>query len=797
MRELNYKNYIYGFINENRYIIEPMISGFLGLATFGVPGAIAGLSLSILEQFLFNYNYISYKYPTKIFVGLTAGYSVYPSYLTSLAGGIISITPAKYTLGIIDKYNISYPLIASLSGASYGGVRGALYGGAISTLDELLIYFNITNKHYLTYSSVAVTTCNTIFSKSLIVDSLSAGFGAWLANYEESVDVKLIPSNFAKDLYKGHANVLKPETIDKFTNEYVENIFTNQIITQKITLDMIKFQQSIIYQFEHIDANIGDGTKKFRTAAAHYVTCVVLISFSGLYFRLLQEYFQSRLYAELENDLKEVLFTNDNLLRITYNKSDHILVDNFQRDAEIIAYKGSEIISGSFFKIADSIHSLSFLVLNSPDILLYSIIYNQLSHYISSFLSTQISTLDSQIKMQESVISTYLKHDIQNIRVITERNGVNYSAKKLSFLYAELHQYQSLKNQLSLCFETYLGLSAMLDLVFNYYVTFSKVSNGKLEFEDRTQILYSSKRFFRVFTIKTKSMQDIEAVYKSIQRVELFLEKAANISQFSSNTCTDSVFRQFEQSETKDLLLSGLQITVSNQMLLNVDSLSLKFGQVYGLTGPSGSGKTSLVSEIAGVSTNGLCGKGIILYPFGTKVVTVSQEDYFPLNVTLQEAIFYPEEVNNSKIDEVVYLLEALKITKFELGQMEDWDSVLSGGQKKKILIISSLIKNPDILILDEAFNGLDKKSINEAQNLVKQKLKESLIISVDHNTYTNNQTGFYDHLLKVINETLIVKENIHDYDKLFTNNQNTDRLCMNDDFRSFIFGEEFTRLEE
>ena len=79
------------------------------------------------------------------------------------------------------------------------------------------------------------------------------------------------------------------------------------------------------------------------------------------------------------------------------------------------------------------------------------------------------------------------------------------------------------------------------------------------------------------------------------------------------------------------------------------------------------------------------------------------------------------------------------------------------GGQKKKIIIVSAIIKHPGILILDEAFNGLDSKSAREIQDLVKLNFAKSLVISIDHNTDN------HDNLLQISNQRLTFINSVED----------------------------------
>jgi ABC-type uncharacterized transport system fused permease/ATPase subunit len=95
-----------------------------------------------------------------------------------------------------------------------------------------------------------------------------------------------------------------------------------------------------------------------------------------------------------------------------------------------------------------------------------------------------------------------------------------------------------------------------------------------------------------------------------------------------------------------------------------------------------------------------------------------------------------------------------------DLHTEKEWATILSGGQKRKIAIIGAILKEPNIVILDEVFNGLDAASVKIAQRMLKQYLPETLMLIVDHNYELNNYKleghgHFYDGQLHLENQEL------------------------------------------
>ncbi|WP_341786853.1 ABC transporter ATP-binding protein [Rickettsia endosymbiont of Cantharis rufa] len=71
--------------------------------------------------------------------------------------------------------------------------------------------------------------------------------------------------------------------------------------------------------------------------------------------------------------------------------------------------------------------------------------------------------------------------------------------------------------------------------------------------------------------------------------------------------------------------------------------------------------------------------------------------------------------------------------------------------KREKIGTIKAIISNPKILILDEVFANLDKTSIENAQQALKEFLPETLMLVVYHDGKSHDYNNSYDHFIKSI----------------------------------------------
>ena len=168
-----------------------------------------------------------------------------------------------------------------------------------------------------------------------------------------------------------------------------------------------------------------------------------------------------------------------------------------------------------------------------------------------------------------------------------------------------------------------------------------------------------------------------------------------------------------------------------NSILENVN-FNLEKGKIYGLVGANGSGKRTLLKIILGLYKS----KGKV-YINGYDVKKNFKEaiskvsgvvDYVSLYEFLNAKenlryFAYLYDVPVKRVDEV------LDIVKLD-GNDRKLVRYYSLGMKQKLGIAISLLKDPDILILDEPTNGLDPKSISELRSTLKSFKDKTIIIS-------------------------------------------------------------------
>lgn len=172
-------------------------------------------------------------------------------------------------------------------------------------------------------------------------------------------------------------------------------------------------------------------------------------------------------------------------------------------------------------------------------------------------------------------------------------------------------------------------------------------------------------------------------------------------------------------TEEPVIAISGLWMNYSDRMVLKGIDLEVYRGQIIGYIGPNGAGKSTTVKIMLGL-VEGYNGK-----------VEIFGRDIADGDVTYKKRIGYVPEVAElydslTAREYLTFIGELYGITRSDadykaeklmklLGLEKAYDSRLatfSKGMKQKVLLISSMLHDPDILFLDEPLSGLDANSV-------------------------------------------------------------------------------------
>ena len=225
-----------------------------------------------------------------------------------------------------------------------------------------------------------------------------------------------------------------------------------------------------------------------------------------------------------------------------------------------------------------------------------------------------------------------------------------------------------------------------------------------------------------------------------------------------------------------DIEIKYAKKSFNNKVVLDVANVEIKSNNIYALVGMNGSGKSTLINGLAGIekfteSEVYYDGKSL---EESRENISLMLQNYYIFNDTAKNNILFPVKyAKNNKIDFQKNLEKYLKFFPIE-SILNKNARKLSGGEKAKVALLRTVIKETDLVILDEPTNNMDVDGILNTEKLIKY-LKEigKTIILITHNVIQVEKTA--DHIIfmdkgKVIEN--IEKENITDiFDNLSLKN--------------------------
>ncbi len=229
---------------------------------------------------------------------------------------------------------------------------------------------------------------------------------------------------------------------------------------------------------------------------------------------------------------------------------------------------------------------------------------------------------------------------------------------------------------------------------------------------------------------------------------------SVELKSFNENIIYKDVNFKYEKS---DLILQNINVEIEK-------------GKIVAIVGPSGSGKSSLVDLIPRFY-DVQSGEVLIDNTDVKKIKIKSLREL--VGIVTQETILFNDTIRNNiaygiidpQMDKIIEAAKAANAHNFISELDEAYDTLigdrgikLSGGERQRLSIARALLKNPPILILDEATSSLDTESEILVQQAIERLMKGRTSIVIAHRLSTVQNAD----MIIVLNEGEIVERGTH-----------------------------------
>lgn len=219
------------------------------------------------------------------------------------------------------------------------------------------------------------------------------------------------------------------------------------------------------------------------------------------------------------------------------------------------------------------------------------------------------------------------------------------------------------------------------------------------------------------------------------------------------------------------LEFKNIEKSFREKQVLKGVSFEVESGKAFGLLGRNGAGKTTSIRILMDVlhSDNGeilIDGKPIDYKK--TKFGYLPEErGLYPKKTIFEQLIYFSTLKGMSKKEAKTAIdnwLEKLEMTEYRNKKL----STLSKGNQQKIQLITALVHNPDIVILDEPFSGLDPVNAILLKNIVKEEANKGKIVLFSSHQMSYIEE-FCDNLAILNNGKVSISGNLKDIKRSYT----------------------------
>ena len=703
--------------------------------------------------------------------------------------------------------------LGSFIGGPFGFIMGGALGFSTNLLDEMLIANNFYNKHYLGnifFWSTAISASSyieIIKPPPLITVAVSTAISYYhedLLDFSNKVDIPM-ESLIALRKFLNYDSLPTQNTL---TNLYKDEYLFSVLMEHALNIFKIIFDT-------YVDFTLGVYNSK------HYIIPFIqkLLSTN----KEAQDSFYQSLYKTIGLHTAKEAFDiaikdrqhaiSEKQSRLILNKSSIFQTSEEARKLVSINRQEGEIITKSLvgdlytLKKETSLldheikHSLEFISAAHialriyPNIFVLYLTINLFNQHILKYKNKELKLHNEDRQLYQSQAENTLYDIVNNQESIILRDGSEFMTHKMNKDLFDLKTSQSHINN------DYL-FRKIIDTVSSFFKCL--IEMGMIE------ALLLEKLTIDQFALIIKDINpkrnsfvnsNIEAQKNNIKS----LKALSNLNRIFKSIDTKTVKASRHATLEDKIIIKNYSLYLKDQELVKIGYLEFEKGYVYALTGESGSGKTSMLIDLYKGVVGALKSYGEIYVPDKLRFFFIDQKVFLPKGLTLKEIIYFPKIITSITKDEIDILdtkildllgeFEVFSIPinansrDFLLEKLDNKDFKLSGGQTKKIAIIQAIIYHPEILIMDETFEGLDKKILRKIQFSIKKYLPDTTIIVVDHHLEANNDNNFYDleinfvyykFLLLIDNSLHLSPEEIglfFEEDKLFCRTHKNERI--------------------
>ncbi|MCS7230372.1 MAG: ABC transporter ATP-binding protein [Candidatus Kryptonium sp.] len=465
-------------------------------------------------------------------------------------------------------------------------------------------------------------------------------------------------------------------------------------------------------------------------------------------FGYLQAYFMAYVEQGLIKDIRNQVYEHLHTLSLNYFTAERTgnLISRITNDVAVINHG----ISATFLNLIREplliIVFLGIAISLSWQLTLISLLVFPFALYFISNLGLRIHKESWTTQERMADITSVLQETITGVKVVKAFGMEEFENKKF-----QRETWRYFKSLLKIARIRNLAppitefLSVIAGVVIIWYGGMQVLELGTMRASEFLTFLIAIFQIMRpvkeLTTVNNRIQESTAAARRVFEILDIEpeikeVENPIELKEFKDKIVFEDVWFSYDGKRNGDFVLKNINLIVNK-------------GEILAIVGPSGAGKSTLVDLVprfydptkGRILIDGIDLRLLKIKSLRDKIGIVTQETIL-FNDTVKNNIAYGLE--NYPMEKIIEAAIAANAHDFIMQLPQGYDTVigergtkLSGGQRQRISIARALLKNPPILILDEATSNLDAESEILVQEAIERLMKNRTVFVIAHRLST------------------------------------------------------------
>jgi subfamily B ATP-binding cassette protein MsbA len=481
------------------------------------------------------------------------------------------------------------------------------------------------------------------------------------------------------------------------------------------------------------------------TALAYVCIAAVVFTLLKNLFLYLSLYTLNPLRNSILRQLRNELFIKTLSLPIGFfteeRKGD--LISRMTNDISEVDYSIVSVLEVFIREPLTIIVYLTAMIVISPQLTVFLLLFLPVAGFVIGRISKSLKKESTKAQEQQGEILSVLDETLSGMRVVKAFNAEGHMHLRFmqlnNLLYRTRNRMAAKRELASPTSET---MGVLVVCIILWY-------GGRLILTDTSSM---SGEFFLLyiglFSQIINPFKNLSAAFYNVQKGTAALERIEHLLNAGNNITELPNAKSIKDFSTA-IEFKNVHFAYGDKKILDGINLVIPKGKTVALVGASGAGKSTLVDLVprfhdvtnGEILIDGVNVKELRLYDLRRLMGVVSQEPILFNDTIYNNITLGTGGATQQRVEEAAQIAHAHNFIQQKEGGYEavvgDRGTKLSGGERQRMTIARAVLKNPPILILDEATSSLDTESERIVQDAINRLMENRTCIVIAHRLST------------------------------------------------------------